>query len=328
MMEPLSRRELLGGVVAASTMKTINVTARPVWPHKIAPGAKVAVVAPSGGEPDPKNVEDGLQAIRDFGYVPTLGPNSGGKIGFLAARDDQRRSDLMWAFTDPDFEAVICLRGGYGAARILPDLDYDLIRRSRRPLIGFSDITALHLALLARANLVSFHGPCATSSFNDFSNSWMHDALESRTLTTLKNPEGKPIEVLSAGKAKGKLIGGNLAVFLSLFGTPYMPKLDGAILYFEDVSEASYRVDRMLTTLRIAGALHRAAGIVFGQFTKDEDSDPAVPSVLEVINERTAGLGIPVIANCQFGHVREKWTIPCGADAVLDGDSLSYISPK
>lgn len=257
-----------------------------------------------------------------MGWVPVVGSHAGERSGYLAGSDEHRLADLNRAAVDETIDAVWCIRGGYGAMRLLDGLDYDAWRKRPRALIGYSDITALHAAIGARAELITFHGPAARASLTPFCASSLKQAVCGGGSYVLTANDG---ETLRTGRARGRLAGGNLALVTSLAGTPYAPSLDGAILVLEDVNESVYRIDRMLTQLRLTGALARVAGIAFGRFTEIPTSDVADESrpLGELLREVADACGVPCIANIPLGHINDQWTLPLGAVAELDADAKS-----
>jgi muramoyltetrapeptide carboxypeptidase len=234
---------------------------------------------------------------------------------------------MMIAFTDRSIDGVWCLRGGYGTMRLLPMIDYDIIARSPKALLGFSDITALHAALGSRCGVISFHGPTARQPLSEFSRGSI-----ARAVIAHDDPCGvaSDARVIRSGRARGRLAGGNLALLASLCGTPFAPSLAGAIVVLEDINEAVYRIDRMLRQLLLSGALDASAAIAFGHCTAcTEESDDGARSLDEVLAETAGILGIPCLAGIPVGHIAEQWTLPLGAIAELDVDarSLNVLTP-
>ncbi len=338
---PLSRRTVLtGGALAVATLALgsparPSTMKKPIIPPRLAPGSRVALVAPSGASDGVTEIEAAVEKLRSLGFTAIPSRHIEAKLGYLAGTDQARADDLMTAFLDPEIDGIWCLRGGYGAARILPYLDFEKIQSHPKMLIGYSDITALHLGLLARANLASFHGPVGTSTFNPFTIQNLLPMISEATPGHLiEPPAGKPLlAALREGSlpaVRGSLVGGNLTVFQSLFGTPFMPSLRNAILFFEDIGEDPYRVDRMLTQLRLAGALQQARAILFGDFSKresqpdpDPDPSPGEWDMATVLADRTKDLGIPILTHVPFGHISEKITLMQGGSAQLSFDPLT-----
>jgi muramoyltetrapeptide carboxypeptidase len=260
-------------------------------------------------------------AARRMGWEPVVGRHVLERDGYLAGNDGHRLADLNRFAADDAIDAIWCIRGGYGAMRLLGGLDYAAWRRRPKALIGYSDITALHAAIGPRAELVTFHAPTAreemiASTADSFARAVVHGADSCGVAT-----EG---HTLVGGRARGRLAGGNLALLAALCGTPYAPSFDGAILVLEDVNEPVYRIDRMLAQLRLAGAFDHIAGVAFGQFTEiPPDPINEVRPLDTLLHEVAASLGVPCVAGIPMGHVREQWTFPLGAVAELDADELS-----
>ena len=289
------------------------------FPPLLAPGARVALLSPAGpirGEPELDRAKANVQQL---GCEPVVMPHAQAADGYLAGSDAQRAKDLNDALADPTIDAIWCLRGGYGAMRLLDLIDYQAAARNPKPLIGFSDVTALHSAFNKLANVVTFHGPTARQNLSTFSTSSLELALIRGEESCGEMPDAT---TLVKGSARGRLVGGNLALLAALIGTPYAPDYSGAILVIEDVNEASYRIDRMLTQLRLTGALSACAGIVFGQFTEvPKEFGDEVWTVSRVLADAAKRAGVPCVAGAPMGHVDEQWTIPLGAIAELDADA-------
>jgi muramoyltetrapeptide carboxypeptidase len=287
-------------------------------PLALEPGCRVALVAPAGplrGEEDLRRAEENT---RRLGWHPVPGQYVLARRGYLAGTDDERLADFNAASRDPTIDAVWCLRGGYGTMRLLEGVDYDAWVRAPKPLIGYSDITALHTAIGARAELVTYHGPTARSSLTDFSRSSLERALRGEDSCGVA-PDAR---ALVSGRARGRLVAGNLAMLAALAGTPYAPDYAAAILVVEDVGEPVYRLDRMFAQLRLSGALERCAAIVFGAFTGIPADDPA-GGVDALLEEVARTLDVPCIAGAPVGHIDDQWTLPLGALAELDADALT-----
>ena len=287
----------------------------------IAPGARVALVAPAGPLKLPVDLERAKQNVGALGWEPVVGDNADSTYAYFAGVDAERIADFNAALRDDSVQAIWCLRGGYGAMRLLEHLDYDALRRKPKAIVGYSDITALHCAIAVRCGLGSIHGPTARSKLTGFSRESLQAAV-SRT----GDPCGEWIEAktLVPGRARGRLLGGNLALLCALHGTPYQPDYNGAILVIEDVNEAPYRIERMLLQLRLAGALQRCAGIAFGSFTNTGDDQRkslgGTRTVDDVIAEAAAAVGVPAVSGVPVGHIDDQWSLPLGAEAELDAD--------
>ena len=251
-----------------------------------------------------------------MGWVPVVGGNALAVHGYLAGTDEQRVWDLNGALADDTIDGIWCLRGGYGAMRLLGRLDVDALRRRPKAIIGYSDITALHAALGSSANLVTFHGPTARTHMSEFSRRSLDRAVVQGREPCGHAPTAR---TLRAGRVEGRLVGGNLALLAALIGTPYAPDFADAILVLEDVGEATYRIDRMLRQLVLSGALARVAGLAFGQFTGGTDPhDPTSRPLDDVLAEAAELAGVPAISGIPLGHIDDQWTVPLGAMAELD----------
>lgn len=282
----------------------------------------MALVAPSG--PVRRGgIQAGVDVVTGWCLEPVVGAHAADRTGFLAGSDADRAADLAAAFGDQAIRGVLCLRGGYGVQRVLDLLPADLGRADPKVVTGFSDITALHLALAARSGLASCHSP--GFGFGDPSAERLPELRQLLTdpgaETVLRpEPESATAEVVVGGRASGRLLGGNLALIASAVGTSDLPALAGALLLIEDVAEAPYRVDRMLTQLLRSGALSGVAGVAVGRFT-EAAADPGEPEVGEVIAERLGGLGVPVLGGLPIGHAGGQAPVPLGVPAVLDADA-------
>lgn len=272
---------------------------------------RVRVVAPSS----PFNAEDlqrGLELLSRR-YEMSHNPSLFERRGYLAGTDARRIDELQSAIDDPALSAIIAARGGYGATRLLEALDLEPLLSRPKLLIGFSDITALH-AVWSLKGLGSLHGPmvAAVGRGTDAQLARLIEALEGRHV-----PELASLRALVPGRARGPLLGGNLAVLCSLLGTPFMPNLDGAVLLLEDVGERPYRIDRMLTSLRQSGALAHLAGILLGAFTKAEPGSDGM-TIEDVLLDRLGDLGVPVLSGAPIGHIDDNEPVPLGAVIELD----------
>lgn len=275
-------------------------------------------MAPAGPLRNAHELDAAVAHARALGWEPVVGAHALARAGYLAGSDVERAADLNAALRDDAIDGVWCVRGGYGAMRLLDTIDYDAIRRRPKALLGYSDITALHAAIGLRAHVVGFHAPHARAALTDFS----RDSL-ARAVIQRRDPCGHAADarLVRGGRAAGRLVGGNLALLASLAGTPYAPDYDGAILVVEDVGEVTYRIDRMLRQLALSGALASVAGIAFGQFTDGTaPADTGSRLLDDVLREAADVAGVPAVAGIPLGHVDDQWTIPLGASAELDAD--------
>jgi muramoyltetrapeptide carboxypeptidase len=259
-----------------------------------------------------------MRCCTALGLVGVPGTAASARAGYLAGSDAMRAADLQDAIDDDAIDAIWALRGGYGTVRLLPLVSFEGMRESPKAYVGFSDNTSIHLAL-ARLGVVSFHGPHAGGDFPEFAAQSFRNALFGDA-PSLIAPADAPLESWCSGVAEGRLIGGNLALLAAAEGTPYAGPFDDAILFIEDVTEAPYRVDRLMMQLSLSGSFDRVAGVIVGQFT---DCDDATTRATDVIRESLAPLHIPVLANAPIGHVPNNWTVPVGIRARLDADAGS-----
>jgi muramoyltetrapeptide carboxypeptidase len=308
---------------AAATMHASTI--RPhgditVRPPLLAAGARVALVAPAGPLRGEEDVERAIANARAIGWEPTLGEHVLERCGYLAGGDAARLADLNRALAARDVDGVWCLRGGYGVSRILDGVNYDALRQRPKAIIGYSDITALHLAVRARCNLITYHGPTARGELSGFTRRSLIRAVMRGEESCGLAPAAR---TLRGGRARGVLVGGNLALVTALQGTPFAARLDHAILVLEDVNEAAYRIDRMMQQLRLSGALAGCAGLVFGAFTeRGDDGDEDGRALDRLLEECAAAAGVPCLRDVPVGHIDDQWTLPLGATAELDADGL------
>ena len=302
----------------------------PGKPPRLRPGDIVGLIEPAGFSDGEAQIDAVRFTIEGMGLVPRVAPHVGSRHGYLAGTDEQRAADLEAMFADPEVKAVLAVRGGWGCARLLPFLDWEVIRAHPKLLVGFSDVTALHLAFAARAGFPSLHAPNAANSWGKISwESFWRLAFAGET-PTFEPPallEADPaaearwrVTTIRPGKASGRLLGGNLSVLSALVGTPWLPDFDGAILFLEDVGEAEYRIDRMLSQMALSGILGRVAGVVFGQCTRctagvADYSGFTVPQLLE---QYLAPLGVPAFGGANIGHVANQLSLPVGVEAEID----------
>ena len=333
----MKRRDLLKGLavapfVASTALSQKSTNPKITKPKRLKPGDTVALITPSSAVTD-ADFKKALQNMADLGLKTRVGKYATAVNGFLAGTDAQRLEDLHWAFSDKTIDAVWCIRGGYGLSRILPQIDYAMIKKNPKIFIGYSDITALHLAIHQNTGLVTFHGPVATSTQSDYTKKHAVNALmtpvvpERIELSPDNVAKGTLLyktQVITKGTARGRLIGGNLSLLTALAGTPYaLRNLKGKILFTEDVGEKPYRIDRMFTQLKQSVNLRELAGIALGVFSDCDAPDDKSQTVIDVIRDQLGSLGIPVLYGLSFGHIRDQFTLPVGVEAEMDTESLS-----
>jgi muramoyltetrapeptide carboxypeptidase len=285
-----------------------------IIPPFLSPGDTIGLPTPASLY-DRGLFEKGRQVLEGWGFATRVGRRGIRQKRFLAGADPERAEELMNMFLDPEIRAVVCARGGYGAMRLLPLLDYRVIRKNPKLFVGFSDITVLSAAFLRKAGLLTFHGPMVTTL--DHTSSAFREGLRSILLGGLPErislpPGGK----VRGGKALGILLGGNLTLLTHLIGTPYEPPWDGAILFVEDQGEAPYRLDRLLVHLRLAGVLARISGLLLGQLSEKK----VLKADWDLFRESFDGLNIPIWRGLPIGHGPENLTLPLGAPVEMDGE--------
>ena len=290
-------------------------------------GDTIGLIGPSGAVRKEGAVDRAIAYMQEMGFKVKVGESAHARYGYLSGTDELRARDLNAMFADPEVDAIVCTRGGYGTMRMLDLLDYEIIRANPKVFVGFSDITALHIAFLEKCGLVTFHGPMATSWNDDFPDGFTKDALyravmEAAPLGNLLNAPGyHERATVNPGSAEGILVGGNLSLIAGTIGTPYEIDTKDRILFIEEVGERTYCVDRMLTQLRLAGKFEDCAGIVFGDFNDCPVEYPEFGLTLEeVIRDVAATCGKPVFTGLQAGHVSPKITLPFGVRCRMDAD--------
>jgi muramoyltetrapeptide carboxypeptidase len=306
-----------------------------VKPKRLAPGATIAIVSPASPSPTTNHQVRGIEALERLGYRIVTAQHVNEKHLLFAGTEKVRASDINAAFRDKSVQAIICTRGGCGTAQILPYIDYALIAKNPKILVGYSDITALQVALFNATGLVTFYGPMVATDFGKGSthytfNNLFHILTGADHVIELKNPRNKKVITLCPGRAEGQLAGGCLSVVAASLGTEYEIDTKEKILFFEDIDEKPHRIDRYLTHLIQAGKLRQAKGIIFGTFSKceylsRENYYKFGVTILDMIKERIAPLGVPTIYGLQFGHVNNKLTLPFGGQATLDATNQRVV---
>ena len=306
-------------------------------PERLCFGDTVGLIVPASPPPDPKAVDRAVEALERYGFKPKPGKHVRERHGFLAGDDRDRAADIMEMFADKQVKAIICLRGGYGSARLLGRLDYEVIRRNVKIFSGFSDITSLHCAFAKKVGMISIHAPMLNGGLQakdlpEFTRaSFFRTVMEAAPSGSIVSGlEKKSVSIVCSGVAEGTLIGGNLSVLCAAIGTPFEPSFKDKILFFEDIGEQPYRLDRMLTHLLNAGILKQLAGVAVGinrdcEDTKDSKRDEYRQTAADVMKERLSDLAVPVLTGLPFGHVALNATIPVGTRARLDADNGDLI---
>jgi len=306
-----------------------------IKPPRLKVGDKLAIVAP-GSYISEEELQDSIKNLNLLGFDATYSDKILLQSGYFAGTDKDRAEDLMEKFSDKNVKGIVCARGGYGCSRILPMLDFDVIRSNPKVLVGYSDITALLYGIYQKSGLVAFHGPVGTSTFNDYSvNNFKKILIDPERTSLFQNSTSGDdenvygVSSIIKGKRKGRLVGGNLSIMVSLIGTEFDVDYSNKIIFIEEIGEEPYRIDRMLTQMIQAGKLKHAAGVMMGIFRNCEakEKDPSFTktfTLMEVLQDRLSKLKVPVVYGMSFGHVKDKFTIPFGALAELDADKQTF----
>ena len=292
-----------------------------IKPFPLKPGDTIGIVAPAGPF-DPEKFKKGKAVLETMGFRIYYEESIFHQHGFLAGTDIQRADQLNRLFADSSVQAIVCARGGYGSMRILPLLDFKIIQAHPKIFLGFSDISALLAVLYEQCGLVTFHGPMVTTLANatEKTITAMKTALTSDGPLELTPKDGK---VIKSGVSSGVLAGGNLTTLCHLVGTPYSPKFKEKILILEDVGEMTYRIDRMLTQMKLAGTFNGVAGLILGAFKKCGQ----LKKIFEIVDNIFHGTEIPILAGFDIGHGEHNLTVPIGRNATLDTETKRlYVS--
>ncbi len=299
-------------------MKTIK-------PQAIKKGDLIGIISPASTPDNLEKINEGVKYLESLGYRVIVGKNVGKYRGYLAGNDDERLEDLHSMFANKNVKAIFCLRGGYGTIRLLDKIDYNLIKRNPKIFVGYSDITALQLAIFRKTGLITFSGPMVAVDFTGEINHYTEEIFWRMITSTkkfgrLKNPENEKISCLTTGKATGLLIGGNLSLIVSLIGTQYLPDLKNSILFLEEIGEKPYRIDRYFAQMKLSKIFENISGIVLCNFTDCEENDPTKKSLSlnDVIGDYFEKLNKPVLYNLVYGHVNPKNSIPIGVKTSVD----------
>lgn len=300
----------------------------PLLPKPLKKGDLVGIISPSAATADEMQFQFAREAMEALGFKVLLGDHITKRRGYLAGSDAERADDLNNMFAHQEVKAIICIRGGSGASRILPLIDYANIKRNPKPLLGYSDITALHNAIYAQTGLITFHGPNGSGSWNAFNVEQFKKMFFEESLIRYQNELVKEddlvvkknrIQTIFPGMAEGIIVGGNLTVFTALAGSPYLPDFKDKILFLEDIDEDPYRIDRMMSTLKLMGALDQIKGFIFGQCTGCEPSGGYGSLTLnQILQDYILPLNIPAYQGAMIGHVPKQFIIPIGAKVSMD----------
>ncbi|PTX42056.1 muramoyltetrapeptide carboxypeptidase [Christiangramia gaetbulicola] len=324
-----------------STQGNYITNAANIIPEALQEGDTIGIVSPASAIFESEPYEIAKESFEAMGLKVKFGKNTRNRYGHLAGTDEERAEEFNDMFRDDSIKAVIALRGGSGAARILDKLDYEAIRKNPKIFIGYSDITALHMAIFEKTGLITFHGPVAVSTWNSFSADYLKRLLFNKEAIKYENPVNKGdelvqtknrIRVINEGTARGQLLGGNLSVLTGIMGSEYFPtNWKGKILYLEDVGEKIYAVDRMMTQLYLAGVFNEISGFVFGKCTDCDPGGSGYGSLTmeEVIDHFIKPLNIPAYSGAMIGHIDDNVTIPNGIEAEMDAKNgtIQLLNP-
>jgi len=296
-------------------------------PNKLNKGDKVALITPSGFATKDK-IDIAIENVKSLGLEIVYSKKIFAQHGYLAGTDGERLADLHQVFENDEIKAIFCIRGGYGVTRILPKIDFELIKRNPKLLVGFSDITALHTAFFQKTGLIGVHGIVASSKFTDYTKnqleSLLFDNLQTYNLPCQWN------NIVAHGSGKGTSIGGNLSLLVSLIGTEYLPSFENKVVFIEDVAEAPYKIDRMLTHLLTATDLKNAEAVIFGTFYKcspEQNGTKAENSltVEQIIEEKFSDYEKPVLTNINFGHIENACIFPIGVEICVNTEMKEFF---
>lgn len=290
-------------------------------------GDTIGIICPASGDED-KKISSKIEYLKSLGFNVKIGSHVYDKYGYLAGQDKDRALDLMSAFQDPTIHAIMCYRGGYGTMRMLPYIDFNILKNNPKIFIGYSDITTLLNYMYQKNNLITFHGPMVGSDLNHFTlDSLLNVLMNGDKPFYLENPANIQLKFHGSKSISGIIVGGNLSLICATLGTPYEIDFKDKILFIEEIDEEPYLIDRMLCQLTLSNKLQQCAGFILGQF-KDCSSEKGL-SLEEVLNHYIFSLNKPVIYNFMCGHDTPKLTIPIGAKATLDmkGHVVEILKP-
>lgn len=301
-----------------------------IRPKPLKCGDMIGLIGPAGPTSIDR-IEPSIKSIENLGLKVILGESCRKSHGFLSGSDNLRANDINKMFEDKSIKGIFAIRGGYGSARLLHMLDYEMIKKNPKVFTGYSDITVLHNVLNQKCKLITFHTPMPASELYKGVDCYTMDyftrnIFSNKPLGKLENPKGQEIKTFISGYATGKLVGGNLSLVVSTLGTPYEINTKGKILFLEDIDEFPYKIDRMFLQLKQSGKLKDAAGIILGAWTDCEanEGDNSL-SLMEIFEELIKPENKPTIYNLACGHCMPTMSIPLGAKAIVDGSKSEII---
>ncbi len=302
-----------------------------IKPKKLKKGDLIGIISPASSPDSLSLIESGIKYIESLGYRTIIGMNVGKSRGYLAGTDEDRIEDIHSMFSNKKVKAIICLRGGYGAVRLLDKINYKLIKSNPKIFVGFSEITSLQMAFLKKAGLITFAGPMVVPNFSKDVSSFTEESFWRIITSTKKAGKLKQFEMgglnkINQGKTSGRIVGGNLAVFSSLLGTKYFPDIKNKILIIEDIDEPPYKIDRMMNQLKLNGIFDKINGVILGQFIDciENDKRKKTLSLEEILNDYLKGTKLPSVYNFPHGHIKDFITVPFGININLNV-SKSFI---
>jgi muramoyltetrapeptide carboxypeptidase len=338
----MQRREFLQSAAMAAVVAGLPAPARAAdapsvqRPKRLSQGDTVMLVAPANATFNSVELQIATESLEALGFKVKVGPHLLERHGYLAGEDAARADDINKAFADRSVAAVHAIRGGWGSARLLPHLDFDTIARNPKVLIGYSDVTALLLSIHAKTGLVTFHGPIGLGRWDSYSLEYYKRVLFNGEQVTYTNKQGLSdrnalvqtefrAQTITPGRARGRLLGGNLTVMTAILGSPFLPDWDNAILFTEDVGEDYYRIDRMLTQLKLAGVLGKIRGFIFGSCSEcgPGNGNFGALTLEEIFADHIKPLRVPAWQGAMIGHGQPQWTLPVGAQVEIDADKAT-----
>ena len=302
-----------------------------IKPKKLKKNDTIGIISPGSSPDDLSKIEEGVKYLEKLGYNVEAGKNVGKTNGYLAGNDNERLDDLHYMFRKKEIKAIFCLRGGYGSGRLLDKINFNIIKKNPKIFVGYSDITALHLSIFKKTNLITFAGPMIATDFLEGLNEKAEECFwsmltSSKKIGKIKSIGDREIQSLRKGKSQGALFGGNLSVLTSLLGSNFIPIFEKSILLLEETCEPPYKIDRMFNQLKLAGVFQKTSGIILGAFNncREENSEKHTLTLGEVIQDYLGDSKKPVIYNFSHGHIKEILTLPIGLKVKLNSDK-NYI---